>query len=123
MSRVTTAGSRWTSLFGRWYLRHAVVTYLLVRVVLTLALAWAKQPVMGADVGAGMVLVAPIVMWMDRLPRATRGLMSNLGFTQVELMVVPLLVAAACEALMQLVVPPALGALFAAPGWSGGARA
>lgn len=116
MSRVTTAGSRWGSLYGRWYLRHSALTYLLVRVVLTLALAWAKQPVMGADVGVGMVLIVPFVTWMDRLPRAMRTLMSNLGFTRGELLLATLLVAAACEPVMQLVVVPVLGAALAALG-------
>ena len=114
MSRVSTAGARWRSLYGRWYLRHSALTYLLVRVVLTLALAWAKQPVMGPDVGVGIVLIVPFVVWTDRLPRATRTLMSNLGFTRAELTLSTLLVAAACEPLMQLVAVPVLGAALAA---------
>lgn len=112
MSRVSTAGSRWRSLYGRWYLRHSALVYLLVRVALSMALAWAKQPVRGAEVAVLVVVLVPFVTWVDRVPRATRTLMANLGFTRAELLLATALVSAALEPLMQGVTIPVLASLL-----------
>lgn len=111
MSRVTTAGTRWRSLYGRWYLRHSALVYLLVRVTLTMALAWARQPVRGIEVAVLVVCLAPFVTWVDRVPRATRVLMANLGFTRGELLLATALVSAALEPIMQAAAIPVLASI------------
>lgn len=81
---------RLSSPFVQWQLRHAAVTAIGTRLVLTMALAWAQSgrahadgsAFRGADTALIAILLATIVATFDRGRIGASTLMANLGYSR-----------------------------------------
>jgi F0F1-type ATP synthase assembly protein I len=82
---------RWTSVFVRWHLRHAAIVSVVVRLLLSMALAWIlfmsdaapdTSVFYGADTALLAVTLTVAVATLDRKRIGANDLMANLGYSR-----------------------------------------